>query len=91
MCRKHAPEAVATLVAALRDPKHKVAAATELLNRAFGRPATVITSPDGQSPTGLHLIAAQLVSATIFEAQVEPATQQHEPLLIDLSAPPPTE
>jgi hypothetical protein len=68
MCREHAPEAVATLVAALKDPKHKLAAASELLDRGFGRPRQVIENPDGASPSALHLLAAQLVSAEILAA-----------------------
>jgi hypothetical protein len=68
MCREHAPEAVATLVAALKDPKHKVAAASELLDRGFGRPRQVIENPEGASPSAMHLLAAQLASVEILAA-----------------------
>jgi hypothetical protein len=38
LARQHGPEAIHTLVACLKDPKHKVAAAIALLDRGFGRP-----------------------------------------------------
>ena len=52
----------------MKDPKHKVAAASELLDRGFGRPRQVIENPDGASPGALHLLAAQLVNAEVLAA-----------------------
>jgi HEAT repeat protein len=39
LARQHAPEAIAALYRALKDPKFCVAAATALLNRGFGMPS----------------------------------------------------
>ena len=91
MCREHAPEAVATLVAALRDPRHKVAAAEALLNRGFGKPVQPLHS-ENQS-TVLHLIAAQHISRELMaELKPAPPPMDPQPNVIDLSAlPPPTE
>jgi hypothetical protein len=77
MCREHAPEAVATLVAALKDPRHKVAAAQALLDRGFGR-APLTIADDSASPIAMHLLAAQLISAQILEMQVEPQPQMQQ-------------
>ena len=38
LARQHGPDAILTLVGALKDPKHKVAAATALLDRGYGKP-----------------------------------------------------
>jgi hypothetical protein len=84
MCREHAPEAVATLVAALRDPRHKVAAAEALLNRGFGKPVQPLHS-ETQS-TVLHLIAAQHVSRELI-AELKPPPTLAEPHVIDLGIP----
>ena len=65
MCREHAAEAVATLVEALKDPRHKVAAAEALLDRGFGKPRQVVETTDGASPGALHFLAASLVSAEL--------------------------
>lgn len=86
MCREHAPEAVATLVAALRDPRHKVAAAQALLDRGFGR-APVTIEGDGSSPMLLHLAAAQMMSQQLLtERANQPAPQQLEATVIDATA-----
>jgi hypothetical protein len=70
MCREHAAEAVATLVEALKDPRHKVAAAEALLDRGFGRPRQVVETTDGASPLLLHFLAATQVS-TELRAELE--------------------
>lgn len=47
---KHTPEALKTLVSIMQGSKSdaaRVAAAKELLDRAYGRPAQAITDPDG--------------------------------------------
>jgi hypothetical protein len=47
LARAHTTEAVATLVKALDDPRHRVAAAQALLDRAWGRPVAMIAAaPD---------------------------------------------
>ena len=38
LAREHTHEAIATLVASLKDDRHKVAAAEALLDRGWGRP-----------------------------------------------------
>jgi hypothetical protein len=68
MCREHAPEAVATLVAALKRPKDAIPAAIALLDRGFGRPKQMIETNDPSSPMLLHLLAAQHVSADLIAA-----------------------
>src|SRR5262249_21346575 len=60
LAREYGPHAIATLVKCLSDPKHRVAAATALLDRGYGRPR-----PNGggrPNGAGVHLIAAKLVS-----------------------------
>jgi hypothetical protein len=47
LARAHTTQAVATLVKALDDPRHRVAAAQALLDRAWGRPVAMIAAdPD---------------------------------------------
>jgi hypothetical protein len=96
MCREWTPQAVAALGEALKDPKLKVAAATVLLDRGFGRPRQVIETPEGSSPILLHLAAAQIVSAELVTALEQRSTppminghaeDSSDPLL----SPPPTE
>jgi Family of unknown function (DUF5681) len=43
MARQHASAAIAALASALRDPRIRVAAATAILDRAYGRPAQMVT------------------------------------------------
>ena len=43
LARQHGPEAILTLVEALKDPKHKVAAAIALLDRGYGKPIQSLT------------------------------------------------
>jgi hypothetical protein len=52
-------------VEALKDPRHKVAAAEALLDRGFGKPRQVVETTDGSSPGALHFLAASLVSAEL--------------------------
>lgn len=47
MAREHAGAAIAALAEALKDPKQRVAAATVLLDRGFGKPVQEITGADG--------------------------------------------
>jgi hypothetical protein len=103
MCREHAPEAVATLVAALKRPKDAIPAAIALLDRGFGRPKQMIETNDPAAPFLLHLLAAQHVSQELIAAlerreeraisgQADPANEKAEPAAIDvLTAPLPLE
>jgi hypothetical protein len=43
LARQHGPDAILTLVEALKDPKHKVAAAIALLDRGYGKPVQSLT------------------------------------------------
>ena len=43
LARQHGPDAILTLVGALKDPKHKVAAAIALLDRGYGKPIQSLT------------------------------------------------
>jgi hypothetical protein len=100
MCREHAPEAVATLVAALKREKDAVPAAIALLDRGFGRPKQTIETNDPANPILLHLLAAEAVSREIIErlekrtinGHAEQGNGQAAPTARDLlNAPPPTE
>src|SRR5262245_48795445 len=44
MARAHTTQAVATLVKALDDPRHRVAAAQALLDRGWGRPVQMLAA-----------------------------------------------
>jgi|SRR5215471_4154188 len=63
LAREYGPHAIATLVKCLNDPKHRVAAATALLDRGYGRPHQTVVGEHNVSV--LHLIAAKLVSETL--------------------------
>lgn len=49
LAREHTADAIAALVAALTDPKQRVAAAVALLDRGYGRPVQAIeaSGPEG--------------------------------------------
>jgi hypothetical protein len=92
----HGPRCIAVAVELLDDPDSRIrlGALTALLDRGFGRPVQAIATDPATSAVGLHLVAAQLVSAQILECQSEPQPQtiQHEPQLQRLlDAPPPLE
>ena len=60
LAKRHTPEAIAALVRGLSDPRHYVAAAVALLDRAHGKPVQAIASQDNaQSFTFMHLVAAR--------------------------------
>jgi hypothetical protein len=91
LARTHTTAAVCALAEALRDPKLKVAAATALLDRGWGKPVQPLHS-ENQS-TMLHLIAAQQISRELI-VELKPASPRMDPQpnVIDLAAlPPPTE
>ena len=54
LARQYTEQAVRTLVEALRDPRHKVAAATALLDRGWGKPTDTVHSQHDVNM--LHLI-----------------------------------
>ena len=54
LARAHTTDAVQTLVDCLRDPKHKVAAATALLDRGWGRPVQAISGGQDAPPLAIH-------------------------------------
>jgi hypothetical protein len=60
MCREHAPEAVAKIVAIMRDPDPKVAlpAAIYLIDRGFGRPPQKLEGIEPMTIQMMHLTAA---------------------------------
>jgi hypothetical protein len=88
LCREHAPEAVATLVAALKDPRHKVAAAEALLNRGFGKPAQSVSIESHAAAVQLHLLAARGVSTELLQELGISPPAVPQPKVIDLALPP---
>lgn len=83
LARQHTTAAVRTLVEALRDPKLKVAAATALLDRGWGKPVQPLQS-ENQS-TMLHLIAARDISRELI-AELKPPPTLAEPPVIDMAS-----
>lgn len=47
LARAHAPDAIKALVEALKDPKTKVAAATAILDRGYGKPVQAVEGTEG--------------------------------------------
>jgi hypothetical protein len=90
LARQHTEQAVRALVEALRDPKLKVAAATALLDRGWGRPIQPLQSENRTAV--LHLVAAQQASRELIaELKPTPAPMDPQPN-VDLAALPlPTE
>jgi hypothetical protein len=70
LARVHGPRCIEVAVELLDDPDSRIrlGALTALLDRGFGRPKQTIETPDGNSPSALHLLAAQLVSQEILAA-----------------------
>ena len=66
LARARTAEAIAALVEALADPKHKVAAAVALLDRGWGRPVQAISGDRDAPPLAIEFTWA-------------PATPQPEP------------
>ena len=82
LARKAAPEAISALIEALADPKSKVAAATALLDRGFGRPTTHLEANvsvfDQLSEHDQLGIATALAAAIgLEEAGTGPASTTH--------------
>jgi hypothetical protein len=64
LAREHTPEAIETLVTMMRGggDRERIAAATALLDRAWGRPAQALAGADGESaliPYGVVLLPAE--------------------------------
>jgi hypothetical protein len=80
MARVHGPRAIDIVVNLLDDADSRVrlAAAKELLDRGFGRPAPALNTTDGEKSFGfLHLVAATASGIQIrnemFERRVDSA------------------
>jgi hypothetical protein len=81
--REFTEEALQALVAALRNPKERVAAASVLLNYAWGKPRQVIEATAETSITVQHLLAAKAVALDMpmLDAPMAPT----EPQVIDMT------
>ena len=92
-------EAINTLASIMRNVDEpataRVSAANTILDRGWGKPLQTLTTPDGNSPITLHLLAAQLVSQQDRATDMVTPTIAHEPepngRAFDLNAPPPNE
>ena len=82
LAREHTTAAVQTLVEALKDPRHKVAAACALLDRGWGK-ATQPLAGDAENPVTYVIRGPAPVS------DVEEWLRLHAPTTID-AAPEPT-
>jgi hypothetical protein len=92
LAKQHTPEAIAALVRGLSDPRHYVAAAVALLDRAHGRPVQAIASQDNAHFTFMHLIAArassdELIRSRAIEGGAVAPTTDRETIPFDLSVP----
>jgi hypothetical protein len=61
LARTHTPEAIAALVAALNSPRERVAAATALLDRAWGKPTAFVAGDGDAPPAIIHFTWASAV------------------------------
>jgi hypothetical protein len=84
LAREHTPAAIAALVAALENPRERVPAATELLNRAWGRPKQTIGG-DENAPLFVDFTWAP---ASPLNGHSEIAPPVHEPLTMTIEAEP---
>jgi hypothetical protein len=89
LCREHAPEAIERLLYLLRsDDNRAVAFAIQtMLDRGFGRAVQVIEG-GGDSIQLLHLLAAQKVSITLHQDDLESGPvpsppDEHDSVTID--------
>jgi hypothetical protein len=79
LAREHTPAAIAALVAALKNPRERVPAAAELLNRAWGRPKQPI-SGDENAPL---LVDFTWAPASPLNGHSEAVPSVREPLVIE--------
>jgi hypothetical protein len=93
IAREHTPAAIAALVAALQNPRERVAAATVLLGYGWGKPVQAFASQDdAQSITFMHLVAARAASdelnrSRVIEGDAVATTTDRETIPFDLSMP----
>ena len=82
LAKKYTPAAIHALAEALTDKKTKVAAATALLDRAWGKPAqsVAVTTGDGMQ---LHLLAAIAASEELQHILEQRKTQKLSAPVID--------
>jgi hypothetical protein len=95
MARAHTPAAIQALADALASPRERVAAATVLLDRGWGKPRQQIEVSADDGVIALHLTAARaLLSAFDAEGSRPPtieAQPESEPAFNLLDAPKPVE
>ena len=74
LARKHTPEAITALVAALKVPQTRVPAAVALLDRGWGKAAQVVVGPDG----GALAMAINVVTGVARDEpeQIEAAAEE---------------
>lgn len=77
-------------MAALEVPSTRVAAATTLLDRGWGKVKQPIDQ-NASETTVLHLLAAKLVSAQLVPQLEVSRAPAREATIVSLDAPPPTE
>jgi hypothetical protein len=83
LARSHTVEAIATLVKALDDPKHCVAAASALLDRGWGRPTAFIGGDASAAPLAIDFRWAPALpehegASTITSTATALAAGEHE-------------
>jgi hypothetical protein len=66
LARSHTDSAVKTLVGIMGQPKAppaaRVAAASAILDRGWGKPAQAMAGPDGEGPVKLEIAWAEIAS-----------------------------
>jgi hypothetical protein len=79
LARKHGPRCieVAARLLSSKDEKMRLAAATALLDRGFGRPKQEIET-NGNATIELHLVAARVISGELLAQVREPPAIEHE-------------
>jgi hypothetical protein len=84
LARKHGPRCIEVVARLLtdKDRKLRLAAATALLDRGFGRPKQEIEA-HGSTLVELHLIAARMVSGQLLEGAIAPEAGAEAPALIE--------
>lgn len=87
LARSHAPEAVQTLLDCLRDPRHRVAAATALLDRGYGKPQVEIAgAEDRPLAIAFSWAPAQMPASPVDTAPVIDATNDQLKVVWDRAA-----
>jgi hypothetical protein len=93
LARKHGPRCVEVIAAMLTDGDRKIrlAAATALLDRGFGKPNQQVNVAGAAGALELHLVAARVVSGELLESITAPTIEHEAPPVDLLDAPTPTE